>query len=315
MADEKVMDNGGEGYALKFESLLYDLLYHLYVNFGRRNNRAIPATVREEEDRLKKVLDYTKRHYREPISLKEISGVIHLQPEYFCRYFKRCMGMTYLEYLNEVRLSGIYEDLIHTDWPLYKILKLHGFKNYKLFRKLFYRPFRLYTGTVSGKSCCLWKRNEFRNNGGMKIMKFQNGAWLMKEGHALFAPQMIYEMDQDENSVTLILPTNGFNLQSAVLTMKITAPMPEMIRVQTCHYMGVRQDNAPAFDLNLPQKGVMQVEDNEKALTIKSGHLSLVIDKENWSMSYERDGKLLTKSAGRDPCLCKDGLERGVLQL
>ena len=131
-------------------------------------------------------------------------------------------------------------------------------------------------------------------------MKFQNGAWLMKEGHALFAPQMIYEMDQDENSVTLILPTNGFNLQSAVLTMKITAPMPEMIRVQTCHYMGVRQDNAPAFDLNLPQKGVMQVEDNEKALTIKSGHLSLVIDKENWSMSYERDGKLLTKSAGRD---------------
>ncbi len=122
----------------------------------------------------------------------------------------------------------------------------------------------------------------------------------MKEGHALFAPQMIYGMDQDENSVTLILPTNGFNLQSAVLTMKITAPMPEMIRVQTCHYMGVRQDNAPAFDLNLPQKGVMQVEDNEKALTIKSGHLSLVIDKENWSMSYERDGKLLTKSAGRD---------------
>ncbi len=154
---KKVMDNGGEGYALKFESLLYDLLYHLYVNFGRRNNRAIPATVREEEDRLKKVLDYTKRHYREPISLKEISGVIHLQPEYFCRYFKRCMGMTYLEYLNEVRLSGIYEDLIHTDWPLYKILKLHGFKNYKLFRKLFYSRFGCTPGQFREKAAVYGK--------------------------------------------------------------------------------------------------------------------------------------------------------------
>ena len=131
-------------------------------------------------------------------------------------------------------------------------------------------------------------------------MKFQNGAWLMKEGHALFAPQNIYEMEQDESSVTLILPTNGFNLQSAVLTMKITAPMPEMIRVQTYHYMGVCRDNAPAFELNLPENSVMQVEDGEKTLTIKSGHLSLVIDKEHWSMRYERDGELLTKSAGRD---------------
>lgn len=145
---KRVMDSKDDGYALKFESLLYDLLYTMYVNFGRRSQAGpATATVREEEARMTKVVDYTKAHYRETISLGEISGVIHLQPEYFCRYFKKCMGMTYLEYLNELRLSYIYEDLINTDWPLYQILQNHGFKNYKLFRRLFNSRF----GCTPGK--------------------------------------------------------------------------------------------------------------------------------------------------------------------
>ena len=73
-------------------------------------------------------------------------------------------------------------------------------------------------------------------------MKFQNGAWLMKEGHALFSPKMIYEVEKNEDSVLLVLPTRGFDLQSVVLTMKITAPAPEVIRVQTWHYTGNTSD-------------------------------------------------------------------------
>lgn len=40
--------------------------------------------------------------------------------------------------MNELRLSYIYEDLLYTDLPLYKILESHGFKNYKLFRRMFH---------------------------------------------------------------------------------------------------------------------------------------------------------------------------------
>ncbi len=131
-------------------------------------------------------------------------------------------------------------------------------------------------------------------------MKFQNGAWLMKEGHALFSPKMIYEVDKAEDSITLVMPTKGFDMQSVVLTMKISAPMPEVIRVQTWHYMGVDESKTPKFDLTLPQKGCMAVEENDKAIIVRSGHLSLTIDKENWAMRYERDGELVTKSSGRD---------------
>lgn len=51
------------------------------------------------------------------------------------------MGQTYLSYLNDVRMTHVYEDLIHTDGHLNVILERHGFTNYKLFRRLFREKF------------------------------------------------------------------------------------------------------------------------------------------------------------------------------
>jgi len=53
------------------------------------------------------------------------------------------MGVTYLQYLNEIRLSHIYQDLITTELPIQEILELHGFTNYKLFRKVFSQKFQM----------------------------------------------------------------------------------------------------------------------------------------------------------------------------
>jgi len=35
--------------------------------------------------------------------------------DYFCRYFKKQTGSTFLEYLNLIRLSHIHKDLLTTD--------------------------------------------------------------------------------------------------------------------------------------------------------------------------------------------------------
>lgn len=47
------------------------------------------------------------------------------------------MGITFLEYQNELRLSYIYRDLINTEDLVAEILERHGFANYKLFRRMF----------------------------------------------------------------------------------------------------------------------------------------------------------------------------------
>lgn len=146
---QETADARADGYPLRFGSLLYELLYEMYHYF--RSDRAkllTPQDIRKEGTRLAEVIDYTNEHYTEAISIAEIAGVIHLQPEYFCRYFKQCMGVTYLEYLNELRLACVYRDLLDTTLPLYQILERHGFRNYKLFRKLFFKRFQCTPGEL-----------------------------------------------------------------------------------------------------------------------------------------------------------------------
>lgn len=134
------------GGLMRFNSLVFEMLFQLYHNFSskiedtslRKNNKQFTA--------LENVLEYSNQHYNEPISLAEISEVACFQKEYFCHFFKKNMGITYFEYLNELRLSHIYEELISTDLTLKAILKKNGFTNYKLFRRLFWEQFRTTPG-------------------------------------------------------------------------------------------------------------------------------------------------------------------------
>ena len=127
---------------LRFTGLLFEFLFQLYTNFripmGNKNmeSRALDLS------KFQPVFEYTKINYKTPISINEIAKVVHLQPEYFCRKFKQYTGQTYLEYLNDVRISHIYKDLINTNNTLCTILESHGFTNTKLFYRLFKEKFK-----------------------------------------------------------------------------------------------------------------------------------------------------------------------------
>lgn len=130
-----------DGYLLRFNSLIFELLFQLYHNFAVKILQNNTSQEKKDMDRLEPVLNYISEHYREPISLNEIAEVACLQTGYFCRFFKKKMGITFLEYQNEYRLSFIYRDLITTRDPVHVILERHGFTNYKLFRRIFLEHF------------------------------------------------------------------------------------------------------------------------------------------------------------------------------
>lgn len=130
-----------EGYVLRFNSLLFEILFQLYHNFSVKIFQADLTHKAKDLERLNHVLDYTNQNYKRPISIDEIAQIAFLDAGYFCRFFKKHMGLTFLEYLNEVRLSHIYQDLISTQDSLQHILERHGFTNYKLFRRVFSEHF------------------------------------------------------------------------------------------------------------------------------------------------------------------------------
>ncbi|MBO5474262.1 MAG: AraC family transcriptional regulator [Lachnospiraceae bacterium] len=130
-----------EGFVLRFNSLLFEVLFQLYHNFSTRVFHANRSQRTRDLDRLNEVLSYTEAHYNEPVALDDVAGVACLETGYFCRFFKKYMGTTFLEYQNELRLSRIYHDLVTTQDTVQLILERHGFTNYKLFRRMFQERF------------------------------------------------------------------------------------------------------------------------------------------------------------------------------
>lgn len=134
-------------------------------------------------------------------------------------------------------------------------------------------------------------------------MRFINGEWLLKEGVEIFSPKEIYFEKVVDNKLILTTPTQhirhrGDTLGGVNLTIEISTPFEEVIRVRTYHYKGV-QDGKVDFELNLSDKAI-KYESTDEEIIVYSGTLKLVLNKKNWKMEYYRNDELLTDSSNRD---------------
>ena len=135
-------------------------------------------------------------------------------------------------------------------------------------------------------------------------MLFGNGCWLQKEGCACFTPQEVYFENTEATKVTLCLSTSrivnrGCTLGGINLTMVITSPAPDVLRVQTYHHLGVKK-REPEFELYQKEEQPLTVTSDEEKLTVTSGGLTLEIGKKNWYMAYRRGNEVITRSAAKD---------------
>ena len=135
-------------------------------------------------------------------------------------------------------------------------------------------------------------------------MKFSNGCWLQKEGTSCFSPAQVYYSTFEGEKVTIPAPTSpirhrGDTLGGVNLTIEITAPMSEVIRVKTSHYLGV-QKRSPEFELDNITTGNIDFRDEEDKLIISSGSFRLEVEKGSCAMRFFRGDEQVTSSGFRD---------------
>lgn len=133
---------------IRMASLLLEITYLVYEEFSRPVTEGNISRSEKKRQRISTVIAYTEAHYRENIALNDVAAVLYMHPNSFCRFFKENTGVTYLNYLNEYRLSKVYEELVTTDTPLHELLEKHGFTNYKLFRHMFAERFHTTPGRL-----------------------------------------------------------------------------------------------------------------------------------------------------------------------
>lgn len=101
------------------------------------NEFYMPITENSKKDRLSAVFDYLEKNYNDEISLFKIAEIANLTPTSFCRMFKLKTNKSFVEYLNEIRISNACKLLIETDRGIAEIAYKCGYKTVSNFNQLF----------------------------------------------------------------------------------------------------------------------------------------------------------------------------------
>lgn len=97
-----------------------------------------------ETERMKRVLDYVLREFKREIRIDQIASVAGMAPAAFCRYFRKRTNKSFVEYLNELRISHARKLLTHADLSVGQVGQECGFNNISHF----HRQFKEQTGTT-----------------------------------------------------------------------------------------------------------------------------------------------------------------------
>jgi two-component system response regulator YesN len=84
-----------------------------------------------------KVKKYIDENYTKPISLSEASKMASINKTYFCCYFKRITGQSFIDYLNNVRVERSKEFLRNKNLPIKDIAAVVGYRSINYFAVIF----------------------------------------------------------------------------------------------------------------------------------------------------------------------------------
>lgn len=88
-------------------------------------------------DRMERVLQFIHHNYSGNITLGKVAKLAKMTEPAFSRFFKSKLGISYVSYLNEVRLKHAKRMLIESDCPVSEVSSASGFNNLSNFNRMF----------------------------------------------------------------------------------------------------------------------------------------------------------------------------------
>lgn len=124
-------------FKLERQARLFALTAILVKHFSQ--GLAVDETKLQRRDmtRLEPLLEYIQLHHGEELPLDEAADRMGLNKEYFCRLFKKNMGVSYLQYVYQVRATAVCRELEASDDTISEIAERHGFREPKMLNQYF----------------------------------------------------------------------------------------------------------------------------------------------------------------------------------
>lgn len=97
----------------------------------------IPEDLSSDKDPIHIAMKYINKNFNKNISLESVSEHIHLNPQYFSRYFKNNTGVNFIEYVSKLRIKEGKKLLVSTEKSISRISMDIGYIDPAYFTKVF----------------------------------------------------------------------------------------------------------------------------------------------------------------------------------
>ena len=121
------------GNKIKIHGLLLQLFGEIIHNGYYDKKSQILSKSQNNVLKLKKSLSFMENNYNTPITLKMIADEANMNPEYFCKFFKKMTNFTPIEYLNKYRVEIACYNLIFSDLSITELAYECGFNELSYF--------------------------------------------------------------------------------------------------------------------------------------------------------------------------------------
>ena len=128
-SDEQYMD-------ISLNIMLLELYRYLLENCTAEKESMLPTNVPENFIYAKQAIEYVEKNYKNDISMKSVADLVGLSPTYFSKYFKNVADVSFIRYLNLVRLEHALNDMFYDNQNVTNAAMNNGFANVKSFIEL-----------------------------------------------------------------------------------------------------------------------------------------------------------------------------------
>lgn len=86
---------------------------------------------------MQKAIDYIKKNYNKDLTVELAAEYVGKTPNYFSHIFKKELGISFTEYVNEIRISKACDLILHSNLLIYEIGEQVGYRDYAYFTQIF----------------------------------------------------------------------------------------------------------------------------------------------------------------------------------
>jgi len=125
----------------RFDTLL-EMLHSIAQSADTRplatNVCAAPSSV-EANGKLGRILGYIRSHLGPDLTQSEVAQAVRLSPAAFSQFFRRSLGTSYVDYVNEIKIRKASQALLDSAQPITEIAYAAGFNSLSHFNAQFRR--------------------------------------------------------------------------------------------------------------------------------------------------------------------------------